>query len=409
MLVAMPDQTDPVPSMSFVLVPSTAHGFPVENNDVYRDVISQAVSGGKGTAGYLQHLLSLSDLVSYLHRTGPAAFIQESLPNGSVQSRATDGHATMNVVVQLNDGLAETDLNGIPVRGVATVRLALPAPNDVAKIISFGLSLAELPAGIVVTNILIQSLFKPLLQQLVSYVQNTVVRWLDVDVGEDIAELGDDLADAAADAAEEVGAETAELVVEEVAVAEVAIDLSAAVPAFAVLALLAAVPLLIIELSKQFLLHLEIDNVTDYDITWSQPYIYNGAMTAEPKDQVLPKMGRAVDAWGDETDVPVVYQANFSSMNKSGYKGTGVALKLSPNGLTGQDVAVLISIPWGADNALWMGEVTPGMDWEQAFDDYPEPVLHTTHGNQKLYLSLGIDALTGNSDSYHCVLRINPL
>jgi len=129
----------------------------------------------------------------------------------------------------------------------------------------------------------------------------------------------------------------------------------------------------------------------------------------QPVDQVLPKMGRAVDAWGDETDVPVVYQANFSSMNKSGYEGTGVALKLSPNGLVGQDVAVLISIPWGADNALWMGEVTPGMDWEQAFDTFPKAVLHTTHGNQKFYLSLGVDALTGNSDSYHCVLRISPL
>ena len=73
--------------------------------------------------------------------------------------------------------------------------------------------------------------------------------------------------------------------------------------------------------------------MTDHDITWSEPYIYNGAMTAQPVDQVLPKMGRAVDAWGDKTDVPVVYQANFSSMNKSGYEGTGVALKLSPNGL----------------------------------------------------------------------------
>jgi hypothetical protein len=53
--------------------------------------------------------------------------------------------------------------------------------------------------------------------------------------------------------------------------------------------------------------------------------------------------------------------------------------------------------------------VSPAMDWEQAFDNYPEATLHTTHGNQNLYLSLGIDALTGNSDSYHCVLRINPL
>ena len=39
------------------------------------------------------------------------------------------------------------------------------------------------------------------------------------------------------------------------------------------------------------------------------------------------------------------------------------------------------------------------MDWEQAFDTLPKAVLHTTHGNQKFYLSLGVDALTGNSDS----------
>jgi hypothetical protein len=399
----------PTPVLQFSLVPTTAVGFPVESDDIYRDVIAQAVSGGKGTAAYLQHLLSLSDLVGYLHRTGVDAFVTEPLTGGAVQARATDGHATMNVAVRLNDGLAETDLNGLPVRGVATVRLALPGPNDLAKIVSFGLSLAELPAGIVVTNILVQSLLKPLLQQLVSYVQNTVMRWLAVDVGEDIADLGADLADAAGEAAEEVGAETAELVVEEVAVAEVAIDLSAAVPAFGVLALLAAVPLLITELSKQFLLHLQVDNVTDHDFTWSQPYIYNGAMTAQPADQVLPKMGRVVDAWGDTSDLPVVFQANFSAMNKNGYKGTGVALKLSPDGLTGQDVGIIISIPWGADNALWMGDVGPGMDWESAFYSFPEATLHTTHGNQKFFLSLGVDALTGNSDSYHCVLRISLL
>ena len=376
---------------------------------MYTDAIGQAVSGGKGTAGYLEHMLSLAALTSYLHKTGTAAFVNEQLPNGSMQARATDGHATMNVAVQLNDGLKETDLNGVPVRGIATVRLALPTPNDVAKIVSFGLSLAEIPAGIVVTNVLIQALFKPLLQQLVSYVQETVVRWLDVDVGDDIADLGEDLADAAGEAAEEVGEESAELVVEEAVVAEVAIDLSAAVPAFAALALLAAVPLLIMALSKKFLLHLEIDNLTDHDFTWSEPYLYNGAMTAQPAEPVLPKMGRAVDAWGDETDVPVAYQANFSAMNKSGYEGTGVALKLSPSGLVGQDIAVCISIPWAADNALWIGDATPGMNWEYAFDNYPEPVLHTNHGNQKFYLSMGIDALSGQSDSYHCVLRINPL
>ncbi len=56
---------------------------------------------------------------------------------------------------------------------------------------------------------------------------------------------------------------------------------------------------------------------------------------------------------------------------------------------------------WATWRREWIGN--------QAFDSCPEATLHTTHGNQKFYLSLGMDALTGNSDSYHCVLRISPL
>lgn len=397
------------PTLPFRLVPATPDGFPVENNEGYRLLIDQAVSGGSGTSDYLQHMLRFSAFTGYLNAHAGSAFVTEQLPGGAMQAVASDGTVTMNVAVQLNDDLAETDLNGQPVRGIATVRLALPEPTQLAKIISFGLSLAEIPAGIVVTNTLIQALFKPLLQQLTSYVQSTVERWLKIDVGEDIDGLGEDLADATGEAAEEVGAESADLVVEEVAVAEVAIDLSAAVPAFAVLALLVAVPLLITALAKQFQVHLEIDNQTETDFSWSAPYTYNGAMTVQPAQSVLPAMGRAVDAWGDETDVPVVYQANFSTMNKSGYQGTGMALELSPHGMTGQDLAVLISVPWAADNALWIGDPGPGMDWEQAFDTYPEAQLRVSHGNQKFYTTLSIDALSGNDDTYHCVLRIQPL
>jgi hypothetical protein len=398
-----------LPSLPFQLVPCSPDGFPVENNQGYQLLIDQAVSGGSGTSNYLQHMLRFSAFTSYLNTQGQSAFATQQLPSGAMQAVATDGVTTMNVAVQLNPDLSETDLNGVPVRGIATVRLALPEPTELAKIISFGLSLAEIPAGIVVTNTLIQALFKPLLQQLTSYVQSTVERWLQIDVGEDIDGLGEDLADAAGDAAEDIGAESADLVVEEVAVAEVAIDLSAAVPAFAALALLVAVPLLITALSKQFQVHLEIDNQTDTDFTWSTPYTYNGAMTVQPAQSVLPRMGRAVDAWGDRTDVPVVYQANFCTMNKSGYEGTGFALQLSPNGFTGQDLAVLISIPWAADNGLWIGDYSPGMDWEDAFDNYPEEEVRVSHGNQKFYTTLSIDALSGNDDSYHCVLRIQPL
>lgn len=397
------------PSLPFALVPVTGAGFPVENDDSYRLVFDQAVSGGAGTSTYLQHMMRFAGLTDYLNQKGDAAYTVTQLPDGSMQAAATDGASSIQVGVALNPNLAETDLDGVPVRGLATVTMTLPEPMQLAKIVSFGLSLAEIPPGLIVTNALIQSLFKPLLQQLTRYVQTTIDQWLDIEVGEDIDALGDAIADVAGDTAEEVGAETAEVVVEEAVVAELAIDLSVAVPAFAALGLLVAVPLLVMALSKQFRLHLEIDNQTDHDFQWSEPYIYNGAMTAQPASALLPKMGRAVDSWGDRTDVPVVYQANFSSMNKSGYEGTGIALQLTPTDYPDQNLAVLISIPWIADNGLWVGDVTPGFDWEQAFNDRPEAKLAVSHGNQRFYTSLAIDALSGQNDAYNCVLRIELL
>lgn len=398
-----------VPALAFCLVPVTGDGFPVENDDSYQLLMDQAVSGGPGTSNYLQHMMRFAGLTDYLNKEGSAAYAVTQLPDGSMQAAASDGEAAIEVGVALNPNLAETDLNGQPVRGLATVRMSLPAPTAIAKIVSFGLSLAELPPGLVVSDALIQSLFKPLLQQLTRYVQTTIDQWLDIEVGEDVDALGDVIADVAGDTAEEIGAETAEVVVEEAAVAELTIDLSVAVPAFAVLGLLVALPLLVMDLAKQFQLHLEIDNQTDHDFQWSEPYIYNGAMTAQPAAPLLPKTGRAVDSWGDQTDVPVVYQANFSSMNKSGYEGTGVALQLSPTDYPDQNLAVLISIPWIADNGLWVGDVTANFDWEGAFNNLPQPALTVNHGNQRFYTTLSIDALSGQDDAYNCVLRIESL
>jgi len=397
------------PSLAFGLVPVTNNGFPVENDDSYRLVFDQAVSGGPGTSTYLQHMMRFAGLTDYLNKKGDSAYTVSQQPDGSMQAAATDGASSIQVGVALNPDLSETDLNGVPVRGLATVRMSLPEPYEVAKIVSFGLSLAELPPGLVITNALIQSLFKPLLQQLTRYVQTTIDQWLDIEVGEDIDALGDTIAEVAGDTAEEVSAETAEVVVDEVIVAELAIDLSVAVPAFAALGVLVAIPLLVMALSKQFRLHLEIDNQTDHDFNWTEPYIYNGAMTAQPAAALLPKMGRAVDSWGDKTDVPVVYQANFSSMNKSGYEGTGIALQLAPTDYPDQNLAVLISIPWVADNGIWVGDVTPGFNWEDAFNNRPEATLAVNHGNQRFYTSLAIDALSGQNDAYNCVLRIESL
>jgi hypothetical protein len=288
--------------------------------------------------------------------------------------------------------------------------MALPAPYEIVKFVELGVGVAEIPAGLAVTQALWNALFGPLLKQVTGWVRTTVADWLRLDVGEDVDALGEAIETTADDAAASAAEETAEVVVEEEVVAEVAIDLAAAVPAFAALGLLIAVPILLEALAKNFQLHLEVDNLTNHDIAWALPYQY-GATTVKPVAGVVPKMGRATDAWGDETDVPVVYQANFASMNTSGYAGTFLTLHLSSKELPGQDVAAVVSVPWLEDNAVWLGDGDRVRDWKALYDAHSssDGQERATYGNQRLRVTLAIDALSGHGDVYHAVLRIQSI
>lgn len=397
--------------LSFAIVGSAQPGLPCEDNEGYRMLLDAAVSGGPGTTTYLQHMLRFAGLATHLASAGAGAFVAGESPDANSRvASATDGHSRMDVLVRLNDDLAETDFNGIPVRGVATIRLSQPEPYNIVKIVELGLGLGEIPAGIVVTKVLWDALFEPLLSRLTTFIRSAVTEWLETEVG-DLDALGESIGDTAAEVAEAESEEVAELVIEEEVVAEIAIDLAAAGPAAAVLGVLIAIPLLIQALSKTFELHLEIDNVTDHDLTWALEHQYDGSMTTQPATAVLPKMGRATDAWGDKTDVDVIFQGNFTSTNKSGFKGMGYALRLAFPDLPGQDVAAVISVPYMADNAVWLGDARDVTDWRALFDQHGtgDGRLVVHHGNQKLYVALAIDALVGQGDVYHAVLRVLPL
>jgi hypothetical protein len=402
----------PAPALSFGVTPLTGDGIPAENTEAFRMLLDEGLAGGTGTANYLQHMLKLASFSTYLSKNGESAFTVSPGPGGGEQATASDGVTTLTVGVILDPppaGAAAAD--GPPVRGVATVRLALPHPYNVVKIAQFAVSLAELPPDFVLTQQVWQALLKPLLSRFTGFLRAAVDSWLETDVGEDVAGLTDSLDAATSEVADATAEEAAEVLVEEEVVAEVAIDLSAAVPALAGLAVLLAIPLLISALAKQFVLHIEVNNLTDDDLTWSLPYTDEGAVTVQPASSVLPKMGRATDSWGDETTVPVVFQAIFSSMNTSGYEGIGLVLNLSPAGYTGQDTCAVISIPWLADNAVWLGDPGRTPDWAAIYSGHSAPTGATRvfHGNQHFSVMLAIDALSGHNDEYHCVARIQRL
>lgn len=404
---------EPPPRLNFQLVSLTGDGFPVQQNEQFTMLLDQAIAGGSGTAHYLDEMLLFANLASYLNETGAAAYVLNDGPNGTQQATATDGTTTLNVNLQLNSlPTNASDADSDPyIEGLATIQMALPDPERIIKFAQFGISLAELPVGFVMTQQIWQALFAPILQRVSTYVQSSIESWLEIDVGENVSELGDAVAETAGEVAADVSEEAAEVLVEEAVVAELAIDFSVAIPAFAVLGVLIAVPLLINALDKTFVLHIEVDNLTNNDFTWSIPYMEEGTMTSQPASTLIPKMGMATDMWGDETSVSVIYQAYYSSMNTSGFEGIGLTMNFAPSGYTDQDIAAVISIPWIEDNGIWLGDSGTNPNWQAIYNahDGSSGSLTATHGNQRFYTTLAIDALSGNNDEYHCVIRIEPL
>ncbi|QKW48265.1 hypothetical protein [Streptomyces buecherae] len=389
--------------------PKTGNGIPSLNTEVWRLVYGQALGGGQGTAAYLSHIQRFADLADYLQRNGDSAYqVSPGPDDNGYQAVATDGTATLHLGISLEPLSRQDDP---PVRGTATVRLSLPNPYQIIKYAEFGIVLGELPPQIVLTEQVWRALMQPLLSRLTAFIREAVSRWLSIEP-DDPAALGETLDDATAEAAEAVAEEAAEVEVEGEVIAELAfVDLSAAFPPLAGLALLAAVPLLLALLAKNFLLHLEITNMTELDIDVTVPYQDEGALTVRPKDSLVPQMGYATDAWGDRTTVRVAYQATFSAMNKSGFSGIGFVLGISPRDVEGQDVCAVISIPWLTDNGIWLGDPGDSPDWEQIYNDHSSSSgeLHTQFGNRKFLVDLAIDALSGNNDEYHCVLGIRPI
>ncbi|VWC74859.1 hypothetical protein BLA50215_00835 [Burkholderia lata] len=408
--------TQEKPKLQLSVSALTGDGFPSTNDEVFRTMLQQAASGGAGTDFYLSHVQKFADFAVYLQRAGSAAYRYEDGPKGSKQASATDGQTTISINVRLA-GQSDARLYEMaqderpPVHGIATVKLQLPSPESIDRIVNLAISLAEIPPGLTAGQALIDALFKPIVDKLTQFVQTCLDNWAELELGEDLDAAGDAIADGASDAAEVVGEEAAEIAVDEVA-AEAFIDLAAAAPPLAVLGALVAIPFIVGALEKKFILHFEVDNFTDYDLEWKIEYMDEGTMTSQPQSDTVPKLGYATDVWGDQTTVQVAYQANYSSMNTSGFSGIGLLLHLTPKGApAGSDVAAVISIPWIEDNVVWLGDVPANPNWSAIYDraSSASSQLAVEHGNLKFFIRLAINALSGNHDQYYCVLTIEPL
>lgn len=396
---------------------TAANGFPFRCDDVFSTMMRQAISGGDGTEFYLAHIQKFADFAAFLQRTGNSAFTYEEGPAGSYQARAGDSNATIVVNAQFagpdDKPLYDTseEDSAPPVHGLATVTLQLASPESIEKVINLGVSLATAPPSYLAITSLKDVLFEPLVTRIKDLFLKCIDNWADIDLGDDLDAAGDAISIASNDAADAVSTGASEIAADGLA-AEVIIDLSAAAPPLAILGALIAIPFIVKALEKKFVLHFELNNFTSYDFEWKVEYMKHGTMTSQPKSNVIPRMGYATDSWGDQTTSEVAYQADYTSMNTSGFTGIGLVLRLTPlNAGADADIAVVISIPWGNPNVIWLGDVPTKPDWSQIYKkgSSASPKLSVEHGNMRFSSRIAINSLSGDHDVYYAVIAVQTI
>jgi hypothetical protein len=399
----------PAPTLNFGLVDLTG-GYPIQRSDAFEFLLEQATSGGDGTGNYLSHFARFSELGTYLQKTGDAAYSQVPGPGNGQRLTASTNGTSLHIDVTLDPQLHAQDYDGQPIVGMATITMELPDPYDIVKIAVFGVQLAEIPPGFVVTGVIWQALFKPILARAQNLFQSLIESWLDMGEGE-AADLGEAIADTAADAAEAASEDVGEVIAEEAVVAELAIDFAAAVPALAAVGILVAIPILIELLAKKMSVHIQVNNMTNTDFNWSIAYTDEGAVSVQPKSATIPKMSTVTDIFGDTSSVLVVHQADLSFVNTSGFEGIGFVLNFAPADNSSTPIAAVISIPFFDDNSAWLGDPGANPDWGSLYGAHEDDGsgLAVSYGNRDYTTNFAFDALSGNNDDYHCILRIQEL
>ncbi len=373
-------------------------------------LLDQAVSGGAGTAAYMQVAQAFPALTQYLQSQGNAAYKQTVNAAGNgVTLKATDGKSTLTFDNILSTGQAPIIPN-TQIVGIATFTMASPEPDQLTRIGQAGWEIFDDIHKIYSAYELWGQLIKPLGLRAQSLISNVIESWTESS-SESAASVGGDIELSTMNAVAEESSEVTEVVVDGAETAEMTIAWGGAAETFGLSLLIAAIPWLLGKLSKTFVLNVQALNVSGTDFTWSIPYISEGAAQVQPQSSALPTPATITNPLTDVTS-RVVQQADFSFTNTDGYEGLGFILALTPANETNPVAAVVVNVPWSGDNRIAVvdpfSEQKQPIPWPTLFqlNSVSNGAVNSMLGNNKVAVEAGIDALEGNQDTYNVVIRI---
>jgi hypothetical protein len=397
---------DAANTVSITLVPITK-GTPNIYNQHLQDAIDAAKAGGDATQNYFDATNQTADYWNWFATTqvnNEDPWAPGTDPDGNSIEMSSNGNLDVRMGAFFRssgeDLTAEHLTTGDPppIVGIATIQTHNNTSN-LSSDISFGLGLAGIPPGIVLTKALFGDLIKPVyanfktaVGKLVkSFKNNAEVEDPSIDPEGDAngpineasnteEAIGGDLADA--------GAET------------LAIDWSSVLLEGAGLGAVIAIPLIVNYLAHKMVNSVVINNLTDRDFEWqllSQVHGSASVMPGADSKNTIPKMDYNVDSWGDKTTVKVAYEARFQFINSTDLGSIGYVLSLAPTGGSGQTAKIAVAVPWAGDNGMWVGSSND--DPQTIYDSNTDPdgqlSKSATFGDYRV--TLGINKLSGET------------
>jgi hypothetical protein len=418
------DPSNPNNTLSLQMTPLTNGGYPNVANSSFTNAITSAKKGGSNTFNFFNATNETSDFWGWMashdgSETNP--FVPGTDNEGNPIMMASNGNISMRMGAFYHDGLSTALVAGAaddappPVTGIGTIQTG-NTTNSTSRNLSFALTIAGIPAGLVITKALFGDLLAPIYANMKTFVtkmakkfqSETEVEGPTIDAAEESVEPLEETSSEI----EEVGGDLAEE-----GVAYLAVDWSSALLEAAGLGAIVAIPLIVSALGHQMTNSLSVINQTTLDFEWGISHQASGELSVVPSSNdstqstTIPQMEVIVDMWGDTSSDPVAYEADFQFINSSDYGSIGYVMSFTPSD-GGTPAQMVVSIPWAGENSVWVGESSQNpSDTYNTYSD-ANGLETVTYNFDNFAVTVSITALQGETNGqyfYGVLAVIEPL
>ncbi len=367
-------------------------------NSTFLPTLLAAVAGGDAVNDYFSYRSSKAQSLAQLFTDiGIHPFVPDVEGDGTPIMVAQSGDAAARIRIDVvSSQLADDGSGTIVYNCVGTVAL-LSGTDMHSKTVTI-LTITSLGLGLLISGLQAIGL------QVITNIFTSCVQAgaANLAAGGEAAEMG---MEAGVELAVQDGAEeavVAEAAGEAIAVEVVAAGATAATFAGPIAAGLGLVATMLTVLLQKSMVHwLDIYNLTDMNLTVSQPWDQDASWGLKPQPAVIPPATK--DALGQEN----VSYTSFMSQNSNGFAGYQYMVELtSDTGALG-NLLTTINIPFSEDNSMALDPVAANIDYDQQWNDQTRlEQTQVTLDIGKYKAVLTMNGLNGQDEKYMSVLYI---